>query len=93
MSFSLKQWRGIRIPQAVLTHAQLNKADLSSADLTGVNLTSAQLRGANFSNAILSNVQLGGLPDIECQARVVSIAVNRAGTKVICGLDDGYIQK
>ncbi len=62
VSFSGRDFKGIRILGADLTGAILDNTNLEDADLTNVTLTNAWLHGTNFKNALMSEVAFGEYP-------------------------------
>ncbi len=64
ISFSGKDFRGIRIPGADLRGAILDNTDCRGADFSNVILQGAWLNGANFSETIMNGTQFFALPSL-----------------------------
>lgn len=74
VAFSRKDFEGIQIPGADLSHAILDRTNLSRANLRGVKLRGAFLRNANLSDAQMESVEFGQQPDIKCSGWISCMA-------------------
>jgi Pentapeptide repeats (8 copies) len=92
ISFSGRDFRGIRIPGACLGEAILANVDLREADLQGANLSKAVLSGALLDGAFLSQVQLRQGLAIHCLSVPTALFSHPHENRLIEGCYHGSIQ-
>jgi WD40 repeat protein len=69
-----KKWRGVCMPGANLSYAQLCDSDLSGADLSRCCLFRANLTGANLSKCVMISVELMEEAPIKCKSSLEAVA-------------------
>ncbi len=91
IDMSGRDFRGIRVPGANLSHGKFNSAQLQKADLRDVKLRAANLHQANLSEAQMDGVQFGELPYLQQKSAVLCCTYSADGKNCVVGLLGGEI--
>ena len=90
VSFSKKDFRGIRVPHANLEKAIFYRTDLCLADLSHVNLSGAFLSEALLDQTLMERVDFGQLPMI-IGNRSISVVISSFDGKQLIGSSNNSI--
>ena len=97
--FTAKRWqdktffRGIRIPHADLSMAELSGVDLSWSDLSFCRMVGTKLTSANLSFTNFNEVHFQQLaPFRGHEDAVTSVAMSADGLRIVSGLDDKTVR-
>jgi len=92
INLSGRDFKGIRIPEADLSHALMTNTNLSYANLTKANLTGALLDYSTFAYSEVAGLELGQRPYIQVPGELYSFAISPDGKRVLSGSYDGTVR-
>jgi len=91
VEFRFADLQGIRIPGADLSNGVFQSANLQGADLRKTNLRNAWFHGADLSRSQMVGVQVGELPFLKHDYKVLSFIYSPDGESFAVGLADGTV--